>query len=72
MKMRWLLTWKTTTEGGQAAKARLVVLGFRHAELTSLKTAAPTLSKLGRNTIMATAALHGFDMIVGDISSAFL
>ena len=41
MKMRWVLTWKRKDDGTKSAKARLVILGFTHPELTKLETAFP-------------------------------
>ena len=72
MKMRWLLTWKVSDDGGAVAKARLIVLGFQHPDLTELQTAAPTLSRNGRNIILQIMAVHRLLMEAGDISSAFL
>ena len=68
MRMRWVLTWKT--EG--VAKARLVVLGFQAHNLTQVQTAAPTLSKLGRNMLLSMAALRKFKLESAYVSPAFL
>ena len=43
LRMRWVLTWKYTEGGDRKAKAKLVILGYQHLELTSVPTAAPTL-----------------------------
>ena len=62
MSMRWVLTWKSTGK----AKARLVVLGYQAHNLTSVKTASPTLSRTGRH------ANQKFVLESGDVTSAFL
>ena len=49
LRMRWVLTWKYTECGDRKAKARLVILGYQHPELTSVPTAAPTLGKMSRH-----------------------
>ena len=68
MRMRWVLTRKNSG----AAKARLVVLGFQQRNLTSVQTAAPTLSRTGRYTLLTAAANRGFKLESGDVTSAFL
>ena len=76
LPMRWVLTWKpvippeppergkpTTLvkDGSKKAKARVVLLGFRHPDLIKrhpitgqpeLRTAAPTISRIGRNLLL--------------------
>ena len=66
MQMRWVLTLK----GDQTAKARLV--GFQAPNLTSVETASPTMSRVGRNLILVAAATLGMKVKAGDVSSAFL
>ena len=56
MQMRWVLTLKPQDGGGQKAKARLVVLGYQAHNITSVQSAAPTLSRHGRNTLLAMCA----------------
>ena len=46
LRMRWALTWKYTEGGDRKAKARLVILGYQHPELTTVPTAAPTLGNV--------------------------
>ena len=46
LRMRWVLTWKYTERGDKKAKAKLVILGCQHPELTNVPTAAPTLGKM--------------------------
>ena len=60
--MRWVLTWKYTEGGDREAKARLVILGNQHPELTSVPTAAPTLGKMSRHLLLQAC----------DVSSVFL
>ena len=68
MNMRWVLT----TKSGGMAKARLVVLGFQAHNLTEVETASPTMSKVGRQMLLALTASLGFVLKSGDVSSAFL
>eukprot|EP00438_Fugacium_kawagutii_P009905 Skav216398 [mRNA] locus=scaffold457:290346:293534:+ [translate_table: standard] len=68
MNMRWVLTQKA--DG--TAKARLVVLGYQMPGLGEAETASPTLSKVGRNVILAVAAALGLKVMAGDVTSAFL
>ena len=71
MGMRWLLTWKLSPIG-RKAKARLVILGYQHPDLTKLATAAPTIARNSRWMLFATVALHGFLLECADASGAFL
>ena len=74
--MHWVLTWKpvqppeppptgkptsVVADGSKKAKARVVLLGFKHPDLVKrntvtgqpeLKTAAPTISRTGRNLLL--------------------
>ena len=68
MRMRWVLTRKSSG----TAKARLVVLGFQQPNLTTVQTAAPTLSRTGRYALLAAASNRGFKLASGDVTSAFL
>eukprot|EP00438_Fugacium_kawagutii_P018226 Skav218341 [mRNA] locus=scaffold755:624672:632918:- [translate_table: standard] len=68
MAMRWVLTRKADN----TAKARLVVLGFQAHNITEVETASPTLSKVGRNVILAVTASKRFRLRSGDVTSAFL
>ena len=70
--MRWVLTWKYTEGGDRKAKARLVILGYQHPELTSVPTAAPTLGKMSRHLLLQACALHKLRAHFGDVSSGFL
>ena len=68
MRVRWVLTRKSSG----TAKARLVVLGFQQPDLTTVQTAAPTLSRTGRYALLAAASNRGFKLESGDVTSAFL
>ncbi len=94
--MRWVLTWKplippeppepgkpTTaiSDGSKKAKARVVLLGFRHPDLVKrhpitgqpeLRTAAPTISRTGRNLLLQCFAFDEHRMESADAKSAFL
>ena len=94
--MRWVLTWKplqpaeppqpgkpTTAvpKGDFKAKARVVLLGFKHPDLVKrnsvtgqpeLKTAAPTISRTGRNLLLQSFAFDEHEMESADAKSAFL
>ena len=72
LRMRWVLTWKYTESGESKAKARLVILGYQHPELTSVPTAAPTLGKMSRHLLLQACTLHKLRVHFGDVSSAFL
>ena len=72
LRMRWVLTWKYTEGGDRKAKARLVILGYQHPELTNVPTAAPTLGKMSRHLLLQACALHKLRVHFGDVSSAFL
>ena len=72
LRMRWVLTWKYTEGGDKKAKARLVILGYQHPELTTVPTAAPTLGKMCRHLLLQACALHKLLVHFGDVSSAFL
>ena len=72
LRMRWVLTWKYTEGGDRKAKARLVILGYEHPELTNVPTAARTLGKMSRHLLLQACALHKLRVHFGDVSSAFL
>ena len=94
--MRWVLTWKplyppekpqgsgphvVTPSGDQKAKARVVLIGFRHPELVEkddftgrplLQTSSPTISRLGRHMLLQSMAFDQHTMECADAKSAFL
>ena len=64
LRMRWVLTWKYSEGGDRKAKARLVILGHQHPDLTSVPTAAPTLGNMSRHLLLQACALHNFGSIL--------
>ena len=72
MSMRLVLKLKYTEGGDRKAKARLVILGYQHPELTNVPTTAPTLGKMSRHLLLQACALHKLRVHFGDVSSAFL
>lgn len=75
---RWVLTWKRTNEDRPdeapkyKAKARLVLRGFEDPDLLSMKTAAPTASRMSRMVLLTTSVWNGWDIWCGDVKAAFL
>ena len=94
--MRWILTWKpvpdgqpprssenevSSADGKSKAKARVVLIGYKHPDLArrntrtgqpELLTASPTLSRLGRNMLLQAAAFDKHTVECADAKSAFL
>ena len=68
------LTYKPddSKESGKKAKARLVVLGYQHPELTELATASPTLGRTGKHLVRQWAAINKATVEAADATSAFL
>ena len=64
LRMRWVLTWKYTEGGDRKAKARLVILGYQHSELTSVLAAAPTLGKMSRHLLLQACDCTNFGSIL--------
>ena len=54
------------------AKARLVLRGFEDPDLLSMKTAAPTASRLARMMLLATTVWRDWTIWCGDVKAAFL
>lgn len=71
MRMRWILTWKSTT---QKAKARLVVVGFEDPDLCDpeLQTTSPTMSRRSRQLLLTYSCTKAWRVLKGDIKAAFL
>ena len=73
---RWVLTWKKIEAEGAPdrwkAKARLVLRGFEDPDLLSIQKAAPTASRLSRTLLLATAQWLSWDIMCGDVKTAFL
>ena len=72
MRMRWILTYKATEEGGQKAKARAVILGYEDPEYASRPTFAPTMTRASRQLILQHSAHTGMTCYKNDVSGAFL
>jgi len=75
MTMRWVLTWKipdNAPDGDRKAKARLVVKGFTDPDLTTIRAEAPTLSRVGKHTLLQLAASNDWQLTKGDVKTAFL
>ena len=94
--MRWVLTWKpmipaeppsgdgphvVTQDGHQKAKARVVLIGFRHPDLIEknkttgrplLQTSSPTISRIGRHILLQSIAFDQHRLESADAKSAFL
>eukprot|EP00435_Cladocopium_sp_Y103_P055618 s618_g18.t1 len=73
---RWVLTWKKIEqEDGPVrwkAKARLVLRGFEDPDVLTLDKAAPTASRLARQTLLALAGWMKWIIFCGDVRAAFL
>ena len=73
---RWVLTWKKIEEEGAPvrwkAKARLVLRGFEDPDLLSIQKAAPTASRLARTMLLAVTQWLRWDIMCGDVKTAFL
>ena len=75
---RWVLTWKRTNEDKPEetpkfkAKARLVLRGFEDPDLLTMKTAAPTASRLARMMLLTTSVWQSWKIWCGDVKAAFL
>ena len=73
MKMRWVLTLKSTSDPGTAkCKARIVLLGFTDPDLESLQTSAPTMSRRSRQLALSLATAKRWRLRKADAKSAFL
>ena len=69
MRLRWVLSFKADGR----AKARLVVVGYQDPRIGSeVKTAAPVISRRGRQLFFVASAHYGFRCCKGDVSGAFL
>ena len=70
---RFLQRWKPTSEG-RKANARVILQGFRHKDVLNenLVKESPTLSRLGRITIMVWAAHRSWKLWCADVKSAFM
>ncbi|CAK0791252.1 unnamed protein product [Prorocentrum cordatum] len=71
--LRFLLKWKVK-DGKRVANARVLYQGFKHRDVAEgqLDKEAPTLSRLGRHTVLLWAALRKWRLFAADVKSAFL
>ena len=67
-------------EGDRKAKARVVLIGFRHPDLVKtndstrrpvLKTSSPTLSRIGKRVLLQSMALDQHVLESADAKAAF-
>ena len=73
MRMRWVLTFKETETKGQVkAKARLVVLGFTDPDVGLVNVRSPTLTRRGRQLLLAMSVHKGWSFLKADAKTAFL
>lgn len=70
---RWVLNWKTSTDGGPPkAKARLVLRGFQDPDVFDLEKASPTATKQSKFVILSLAPIMQWTIFCGDVKTAFL
>ncbi len=68
MQMRWILTWKACGTG----KGRIVVRGYRHEKLGSIRTESLTASKRARQLFFHALAQEKWRCHKADARAAFL
>ena len=71
IKTRWVFSEKDETKGDDI-KARLCMRGDKEEHVDSIRADSPTANKDSLKLALAIAANEGFDIISGDIKSAFL
>ena len=73
MRMRWVLTLKSTSDPSTAkCKARIVLLGYTDPDLETLQTSAPTLTRRSRQLALSLACAKRWKLVKADAKSAFL
>ena len=74
LKAHFILKWSKHPDGSPRAKARLITQGFRDPDALAglLDSTSPTLSRLGRTTLMSLASLKAWKTFIADITTAFL
>ncbi|CAE6950806.1 RE1 [Symbiodinium sp. CCMP2592] len=84
LRMRWVLTFKQASPDGEGdqdqkkqsdkikAKARIVILGYSDPNLLEASTVSPAMSRLSRQLLLNMAAVCKWDILCGDVKSAFL
>ena len=69
---RWVFTVPDDSSKGYNLKARLCMRGDREENIESIRADSPTVNKESLKLALAISANEGFDIINGDIKSAFL
>ena len=72
LRMRWVLTYKTSVDGASEPKARAVILGFQDPDYANRPTFAPTMTRNSRQLLLQYSAWKGMTCYKGDVSGAFL
>ena len=86
LKMRWVLTFKSASaekqDGGSGKqpqrveqvkpKARIVILGYSDPNLLDATTASPAMTRLSKQLLLNMASVKRWDILCGDVKSAFL
>jgi chemotaxis protein histidine kinase CheA len=73
---RFIQRWKPKPEhpNGRVANARVILQGFRHSDVLNkeLETESPTLSRVGRMSIMSMVIHKQWRLLSADVKSAFM
>ena len=74
LKAHFILKWSKHPDGSPRAKARLITQGFRDPDALAglVDSTSPTLTRLGRTTLMSLASTLAWDTFIADITTAFL
>ena len=74
LKAHFILKWSKHPDGSPRAKARLITQGFRDPDALAglVDSTRPTLTRLGRTTLMSLASTLTWDTFIADITTAFL
>eukprot|EP00439_Symbiodinium_sp_Y106_P078915 s1939_g17.t1 len=86
LKMRWVLTFKSASAENEddgsgkpsqraervKPKARIVILGYSDPNLLDATTASPAMTRLSRQLLLNMASVKRWDILCGDVKSAFL
>ena len=81
LRMRWVLTFKQASPEGEGqassgdkirAKARIVILGYSDPHLLEASTTSPAMTRLSRQLLLNAASAQRWDILCGDVKSAFL
>ena len=73
MSMHWICTLKPTENPGsaQCAQARMVVRRYTDLDLTSVRSEAATISRLGRQRLLLVCAYHYWNFYTSDVKTGF-